>query len=97
MNEPRETITTAGYFSARSLEVTFGSTTFVWTLTLREPSTDSSERRSWLRSFAARTSRPVADGVGLTLPFARSSVASRAGRSICLLMRPTSRRIALRL
>ncbi len=72
-------MTTAGYFSASSLEVTFGSTSFVRTLTLREPSTDSSERRSCLRSLAARTARPVAEGVGLTSPCSRLSVASRGG------------------
>jgi hypothetical protein len=74
--------------------VTFGSTIFVLTLTLREPSTDSSERRSWLRSLASRTDRPVAEGVGLTSPFSRLSVASRGARSICLLMRLTRRLIA---
>ena len=42
-----------------------------------------------MRSFEARTSSPVADGVGLMLPDSRSSLASRGGRSIVELMRLT--------
>ncbi len=77
--------------------LTFGCTTAVRTLTWREPSTESSERRSWLRSLEARTSSPVADGCGVMSPCSRLTEASRAGLSIFSLMRLTRRVIDLRL